>query len=657
MTPSIFGYWIATCMFVAMLQRSPAEAEGVRQEEQRDLLAFLAPMALIAVAGLIVIQLAAQSRPDSLLLKVAPVLWVLGILAVGTASSTLMRRLGAQIQEATSDQLTLSAEQGWIKVLLQDTSSFAFVLNRAGDTVYASPSTTDMFGASPDFTSIVCSPSRSDLQSLLAGVTRQAIRPGPHEMLLDSPSGRRELEVHIRPVRDIDFDGFVITGEDVTETRLLEARLESTGQHDQLTGLLSREAMITKISGSLRGLRTPNNLGLALIDINDFGAWNDSLGRQAGDEILQVVAEKLELMPRTATAVGRYAGDSFGFIIEGDNVIQSMETCLDQLSERLQGVILSNGSEVDLRFRAGYAVTDGTTVRSSAEELVERADIALRRSRHSRQSTRVAYRPGMNEDLIRRLTAERTVHDALARDRLRVYYQPIVSLVDGHVSRVEALVRIHTANGVVLGPEEFLEAAEHSRRRQAVDRRVREIAAGDWQAIAEATHEDLRINVNVTEADLNADLVDEMTPLVAGHLTIEVVESAVLSNPEQAHHVLAAIRRAGATVAIDDFGTGYSSMSHIAGLPCDILKIDRSFVNAMLHERKSMALVQAMIQLAHDLGLQAVAEGVENTEQEATLRALGCEAAQGFHYSRPVPLDQLLVWLFEREERGASRSR
>ena len=101
-------------------------------------------------------------------------------------------------------------------------------------------------------------------------------------MLLDSPSGRRELEVHIRPVRDIDFDGFVITGEDVTETRLLEARLESTGQHDQLTGLLSREAMITKISGSLRGLRTPNNLGLALIDINDFGAWNDSLGRQAG---------------------------------------------------------------------------------------------------------------------------------------------------------------------------------------------------------------------------------------------------------------------------------------------------------------------------------------------------------------------------------------
>lgn len=101
-------------------------------------------------------------------------------------------------------------------------------------------------------------------------------------MLLDSPSGRRELEVHIRPVRDIDFDGFVITGEDVTETRLLEARLESTGQHDQLTGLLSREAMITKISGSLRGLRTPNNLGLALIDINDFGAWNDSLGRQGG---------------------------------------------------------------------------------------------------------------------------------------------------------------------------------------------------------------------------------------------------------------------------------------------------------------------------------------------------------------------------------------
>jgi diguanylate cyclase (GGDEF)-like protein len=656
-TVSIIGYWIATCMFVAMMHRSPAEVEGLRQEEQRELIAFLTPMLLMAVAGLIVVNLAAASRPDSLLLKVAPVVWLLGFLAVGITSIALLRRLRAHTERTMSDDLTLSAEQGWIKALLQDTSSFAFVLNRAGATVYASPSTTAMFGASPDFTALVIAPSPSDLQALLAGVPRQATPPGPHEMLLDSPSGQRELQVHIRPVRDVDFDGFVITGEDVTETRLLEARVVSTGQRDQLTGLLSGPGLLAELTDRLITIEAPNALGVALLDISDFGAWNDSLGRQAGDEILRVVAGKLDSMPERVKAAARYGGDSFGFIIEDERPIHSMETCLQRLSEHLRGVILDDGTEIDLRFRAGYTATDREVKRPSAQELVERADIALRRSRHSRQSARVAYRPGMNEDLIRRLTAERAVQHALADDGLLVYYQPIVSLNDGEVRRVEALVRIRTIDGEILSPAEFLEAAEHGGHLRAVDRRVREIAASDWSAIAAVTDETLRINLNVSDHDLDADLVAEMTPEVAGHFTIEVVESAVLAHPEQAYEVLSAIRSAGAQVAIDDFGTGYSSMSHIAGLPCDILKIDRNFVSAMQDSRKSLGLVRAMVQLAHDLGLKAVAEGVENAEQEATLRALGCDRVQGFHYSRPVPLDDLLPWLSQRQELSSSRAR
>ena len=199
-----------------------------------------------------------------------------------------------------------------------------------------------------------------------------------------------------------------------------------------------------------------------------------------------------------------------------------------------------------------------------------------------------------------------------------------------------------------------MEAAEYSGLILDIDRRVRQIVADDWAAIARATGTDVRVNINVTQLELNAELVADLERLgLTGKVTIEVTEASLLSNPVVARQTLETIRQAGGKVAIDDFGTGYSSLSQIVSLPCDILKIDRSFVCDMSEtSTTARAWCGRWSQLADDVGWHTVAEGVETAEQAVALRAIGCDGAQGFHYARPLPMAELLQWIARRPSAG-----
>lgn len=191
-----------------------------------------------------------------------------------------------------------------------------------------------------------------------------------------------------------------------------------------------------------------------------------------------------------------------------------------------------------------------------------------------------------------------------------------------------------------------MEAAEYSGLVKDIDARVRERVAADWSAIARATGPHLRININVRQQELTPDLATELRDMdLTRRVVVEVTEASFLVDPQLARETLEGIRQDGGAVAIDDFGAGYSSLSQIVRLPCDVLKIDRSFIADMSETSVTASLVRAMIQLADDLGLTTVAEGVETGEQAAILRAIGCDRAQGFHYARPLPLDELLPWI------------
>ncbi len=284
-----------------------------------------------------------------------------------------------------------------------------------------------------------------------------------------------------------------------------------------------------------------------------------------------------------------------------------------------------------------------------AQQLLDQADVALRRARSSRRSAIVRFRPGMNDDLVRRLDSEQRIREALAGDGIEVHYQPILTLSDDSVRTMEALVRLRAPDGSLLLPRAFIGAAEYSGLVHDVDQRVRQIVAHDWDVLAAATWPELRINVNVHEMELTEALAAELLGHdLARKMVVEVTEAALLTRPEEAAAALEAFRAGGGQVAIDDFGTGYSSLSQIMHLPCDVLKLDRSFIASMTHDQRTMSLVRATIGLADDLGLLTVAEGVETLEEAAALRAMDCDRVQGFWFSRPLPVDELVRWLGSR---------
>jgi diguanylate cyclase (GGDEF)-like protein len=644
-TVSLAGYWLGITLVLVMLHRSAAELEPPRMALLRTSVAVGVPFALVTIAGLLLITLAQDALPNSQILRVMPVIWV--VVAVITAiSRASWQRLDRTRRHARStSELAASAEFGWISAMLGNSSEYVFVIDVSGVIVYCSPRSKERLAATRTLPELVCDPN-ADLPTLLSAVLAGAVPAGPYDMVLQGVDGsQREVMVYLRTIREVSFEGFVVTGTDVTDTRRLVEQLDLTHRHDALTGLLTHDAFIAEVAAAQQG-GVP--LGVAVLDINDLGVWNETLGRSGGDAILQAVALYFDTLPAEVTAVGRIAGDGFGLLVVSTAPGQVLESVLDRLTTALRGLLLPDDREVDVTFRAGYAVTsNGSDM--PAQKLLDEADVALRRARSSRRSSIVRFRPGMNDDLVRRLTGEQRIREALAGDGIEVHYQPIMSLSDESVPSMEALVRLRTPDGGLLMPGAFIAAAEYSGLVREVDHRVRQLVAQDWETLAASTWPKLRINVNVHEMELTPALADELLQAHLAHkVVVEVTEAALLTRPGEAAATLEAIRAGGGLVAIDDFGTGYSSLSQIMHLPCDLLKIDRSFIAAMTRDPRTMSLVRATIGLAHDLGLLTVAEGVETIEEVAALRAMGCDRVQGFWFSQPLPVAELVPWLGSR---------
>ena len=455
----------------------------------------------------------------------------------------------------------------------------------------------------------------------------------------------------------------IAQAEDITERREMRERLAYAAIHDPLTGLPNRELFMDRVEVALRrAARTGHSIAVIFLDLDRFKLINDSLGHDVGDQVLRAVAARLSGVMRASDTLARFGGDEFTVLCddvgdEGDAV-----DAAQRLVVAISQPLLLDSGEVFVSTSVGIALSG---VGESGSAMLRNADVAMYRAKERGPSHTEVYRVDDEQDVVSRLRTSNELHRALERNELELHYQPVVDLESETMVGMEALVRWrHPSRGLLL-PFEFITLAEDSGLIVPLGAWVLREACRQtkqWQrARADEGREasQLNVSVNVSAIQLaDPGFARQVAEAVRDSgidpdcLWLEITESALMREPDEAVEVLQGLRQLGVHVEIDDFGTGYSSMSYLQRFPVETLKIDRSFVEDLDHRSDNAAIVRAIIGLGESLGLSVIAEGVERQSQVARLRVLGCRVAQGYLFGRPIsapelgafPTDDLSSW-------------
>jgi diguanylate cyclase (GGDEF)-like protein len=436
---------------------------------------------------------------------------------------------------------------------------------------------------------------------------------------------------------------------------------EHQAVHDALTGLPNRSSFRDQVEQAVNvGRYTDRTAAVMLIDLDRFKEINDTLGHHAGDRLLQDVSERLRTSLDHHATVARLGGDEFGVLLpdmaNGEEASRVARHLLAQLREPFstKGLTL----EVDASIGIACAPEHGSAV----EPLIQRADIAMYAAKEGGRGY-VLFEPELDRYSPRRLSLTGALRSAIADGEIVLHFQPKAELRTGRIIAVEALARWQHPRLGLIGPSEFVPIAEQTGLIGPLTSYVLEAALRQLRAWSEQG-EDLSVAVNLSARSfLDAQLATELPPLLertgvaAERLELEITESMLMADPARAQATLERLSAIGLKLSVDDFGTGYSSLAHLKRLPVDVIKIDKSFVIDMPHDASDAAIVRSTIELAHNLGLKVVAEGVESHEAWQRLEELGCDLAQGFHVSRPLPADAMTRLLAERRARAERAER
>ena len=488
---------------------------------------------------------------------------------------------------------------------------------------------------------------RDRFRAALDGVLEQRRGRLMQDFRLRTPEGHYLwFALKARPV--VGSDGEVVrlvgTLSDVTEFKTAEERLLHDAVHDNLTGLPNRQLFIDRLESVLAFAKSDPNIRatVVVIDLDRFKQVNDSVGIAVGDSILLTLARRLGRLLKPQDTLARLTGDQFAMILLSERDPTRLIAFAETIRRTLRAPITFNDREIFLTASIGLALGDGQPSRT--EEVLKDAELAMYHAKRIGGDRIELFKAAMRARKTDRLTLESELRRALEREEIAIHYQPIIRLEDRSVAGFEALARWEHPKLGRMSPAEFIGVAEEiglivDLGLFVLERSARQLST--WQKNFRRSNP-IFVSVNVSSRQLlRHDLIHDLrtvlsrSGLARGTLKLELTESLVMENPEHAAQLLARIRELGAGLALDDFGTGHSSLAYLQRFPFDTIKIDQSFVRTN-NKGTRPVILRSIVSLAHDLGMDVVAEGAETDSDAVELYQLGCEYAQGYVFGEPM---------------------
>jgi PAS domain S-box-containing protein len=602
--------------------------------------------------------------------------WVRGLAALVLLFDIYTLYQQRQLQQIRRQ---LAKREQLFQLITESAEDMIAVIDRDGKRVYNSPAYQRILGYGPE--------------ELAATSSMDQIHPDDRARVLDASAKARDtgrgerLEYRIRhkdgswrflestasAIRNLkgETDGLVIVNRDVTQRKRAEERLAHQSFHDGLTDLPNRALFLDRLQRAITVSRRHPEFKFAVlfIDIDGFKVFNDSLGHAAGDDLLIQIAHRLTASLRGADTISRPrlgenaepligestlarpGGDEFAVLLEDLRDPSDTIRVAERIQHRLAIPFNLNGQEIVLTVSVGVAFSSDAEAES--QDVLRDAEIAMYRAKSAGKARCEVFDHVMHAGAIKRLQLETDLRKALELNQFRVYYQPIVSLRNGQIVGFETLSRWQRAEGLVM-PGEFIAVADETGiilpiNRQLLYEACRQLRS--WQALFPSDPL-LTINVNITskqfsQPELASQIGKTLQEIGVNPccVNLEITETIAMADADRSAVVLSELKALGVRLDIDDFGTGYSSLSRLQRFPVDTLKIDRAFISCMDTDLETREIVRIIVMLAHGLGMKVVAEGVETQMQADILKEIGCEMAQGYLYSKPVPaetIEQLL---------------
>ncbi|MER7895436.1 EAL domain-containing protein [Streptomyces sp. NPDC096046] len=580
------------------------------------------------------------------------------LLTGGTVVLALVVRQGIMLLDNITLTQELAQKENHFRSLVQGSSDVIMIAAPSGVLRYVSPAAAGVYGRSAEElvgTELAGLIHPEDLGCVVHEVRRfLAAHPG------EEPTTRIECRfrsgdggwLNVESTVNRHHGGLIFNSRDVTERVRLQAQLQHNAEHDPLTDLPNRALFTKRVQHALSGRRASDrgvalrNTAVLFIDLDGFKAVNDTIGHQAGDELLVQAARRLQESVRHGDTASRLGGDEFAALIAGDNTRdrEARERHILELADRLRTTLsqpyLIDGNDVRVNASIGVAFADAGL---GAGELLRNADLAMYRAKAGGKGRVELYKPQMQQDVVRKAELATRLRAALHDGEFALLHQPVVSLEDGRITSVSAQARWRSSQGVLFTPAEFLRVAEDSDKTAELGRWMIEEAV-EQAAERHATGLSVPVVVRMSarrllDRSMPAGSIEALLTrhgLPPGALIIELSDADPRVSLDELERRLSALRRVGVRIALDGFGSGYAAITALRRLPVDVLKLDRGLVDGVVESARLYKITSGLLRIAGDLGLKSVAEGVDLPEQVIALRAMGCTHGQGMAFSGPL---------------------